>query len=321
MLTVKVNGDDLGLVHKGSMHFAKNTAPDVCKTPSPGGPIPIPYPVIISMSSNLANGTTTVKADRGKMIAVKGCDYSMCTGDEPGTAGGVVSNTFKKEAKFILYSFNVKMDGKNACRQGDKMTMNHQNTVCMGGTFPTNCRPSEYPLNIDCDEKKKDPPTSPAWTDCMIKQMCAKIKVFNKRKKKKQRISPSPSQRPSADPLRKAYDNGRDRFVEIFEAKVAKYGVKSRKVQSMFMHKCAYDEWAGPPNNGTLPLPRDRSNTGYNPDHLHDAALGGSLGTRNLKWFNSRVNQTIGPAMGSEMGGFDPDKHKTIKANPNCKCK
>jgi hypothetical protein len=129
MLTVKVNGTDKGLVHKASMHFVKNTAPDVCKTPSPAGPVPVPYPVIVSQSSDLANGTTTVTADGGNMIAIKGCEYSMCTGDEAGTAGGVVSNTFKKEAKFILFSFDVKMDGKNACRLDDLMTMNHQNTM------------------------------------------------------------------------------------------------------------------------------------------------------------------------------------------------
>src|SRR3954451_7489951 len=104
MATVKVNSTEYGLVHKGSLHLAKCTAPDVCKTPSPGGPVPVPYPIIVSMSSDLANGSTTVKAD-GNMIAVKDCELSMCTGDEPGTAGGVVSSTFKKEAKFILFSF------------------------------------------------------------------------------------------------------------------------------------------------------------------------------------------------------------------------
>jgi hypothetical protein len=135
-LTVKVNGAMNGLVHKGSNHIANSTAPDVCKTPSPGGPVPVPYPVIVSQSGDLANGTTTVKVD-GQMAAVKDCEFSMCTGDEPGTAGGVVSSTFKKEAKFILFSFDVKLDGKNACRFSDKMTMNHQNTVCMAGVFPT----------------------------------------------------------------------------------------------------------------------------------------------------------------------------------------
>ena len=316
MLTIKVNGTDLGLVHKGSMHLAKSTAPDVCKTPSPGGPVPVPYPVIISQSSDLANGTSTVTADGGQMIAIKGCEYSLCTGDEAGTAGGVVSSTFKKEAKFILFSFNVKMDGANACRLSDKMTMNHQNTVCMGGTFPTNCAGDEFPLEgIDCDEKKKDPPTSPKWTDCMCKELCAKVKAFNNRKKRKQRISPSPS-RPKS-PLNAAYNAGKDKFVENFEAAVNKYGASSRKVQKMFAHKCRYDEWRNPPSNGKLPIDQSRSNSGVNPDHVHDAGLGGSLGVRNLKWLNSRVNQTIGPAMAN----FDDTQHKKIRANPNCNCR
>ena len=132
-VTIKVNGTSNSLSHKGAMHFAKNTAPDVCKTPSPGGPVPIPYPVIMSLSSDLAKGTTTVKADGGNMISIKGSEYSRCTGDEPGTAGGVVSSTNMKEATWILYSFDVKMDGGNACRKTDKMKMNHGNTICMSG--------------------------------------------------------------------------------------------------------------------------------------------------------------------------------------------
>jgi hypothetical protein len=132
-VTVKVNGTSNSLVHKGSNHFAKNTAPDVCKTPSPGGPIPVPYPVIMSMSNSLDKGTTTVKADGGNECAVKGSEFSRCNGDEPGTAGGVVSSTNMKEASWILYSFDVKLDGKNACRLTDKMKMNHGNTFCLGG--------------------------------------------------------------------------------------------------------------------------------------------------------------------------------------------
>jgi hypothetical protein len=132
-VTVKVNGTSNTLVHKGSTGFAKCTAPDVCKTPSPGGPVPTPYPVIVSMSSDLENGTTTVSADGGNSCAIKGSDFSRCTGDEPGTAGGVKSNVNMKEATWILYSFDVKMDGGNACRKSDKMMMNHENTVCMSG--------------------------------------------------------------------------------------------------------------------------------------------------------------------------------------------
>jgi hypothetical protein len=132
-VTIKVNGAHLSLVHKGSNGFVKNTLPDVCKTPSPGGPVPIPYPVIVSFAMNLRNGTKTVKADGGNMIAIKGSEFSRCIGDEPGTLGGVKSQTNMKEAKWILYSFDVKMDRKNACRLTDKMTMNHGNTVSLGG--------------------------------------------------------------------------------------------------------------------------------------------------------------------------------------------
>ncbi len=146
-VTIKVNGRSNSLIHKGSNGLAKCTVPDVCKTPSPGGPVPIPYPVIISMSSDLANGSTTVKADGGNMIAIKGCEFSRCTGDEAGTAGGVKSSTFGKEAKFILYSFDVKIDGQNACRLGDKMTMNHENTVCLGG-------PTQQDVVVEDEEEK-----------------------------------------------------------------------------------------------------------------------------------------------------------------------
>jgi hypothetical protein len=131
-VTVKVNGVANSLVHKGSNGISIATMPDVCKTPSPGGPIPIPYPNI-SQSATLAKGTTTVKADGGMMIANKGSEFSLSNGDNPGVAGGVKSSTFMKESTWILYSFDVKMDGKNACRLTDKKFQNHENTVDLAG--------------------------------------------------------------------------------------------------------------------------------------------------------------------------------------------
>lgn len=127
-VTVSVNKQMLS--HKGAMGIAAATVPDVCKTPSPGGPVPIPYPNI-AKSDSLNNGTTTVQADGGNMCANKGSEYSMSNGDEAGTAGGVKSGVFMKEAKWILYSMDVKMEGKNACRNSDKMTNNHENTVSL----------------------------------------------------------------------------------------------------------------------------------------------------------------------------------------------
>ena len=152
-VTIKVNGTTNSLVHKGSNHFARNTPPDVCKTPSPGGPVPIPYPVIVSMSGDLSDGSTTVKVDGGNSCAVKGSQFSRCNGDEPGTAGGVVSSTNMKEATWILYSFDVKIDGKNACRLSDKMKMNHGNTVCMVGVGGMPCRVSAATIKAElCEE-------------------------------------------------------------------------------------------------------------------------------------------------------------------------
>jgi hypothetical protein len=125
--------NNLGLTYKGTIGVSTATLPDVCKTPSPGGPVPIPYPNFANQSS-LQKGTKTVKA-KGKMIAIKGSEYSMSFGDEPGTVGGVTSNTFKKETSWITYSFDVKMDGKNACRHTDKKFHNHKNTVDLAGNI------------------------------------------------------------------------------------------------------------------------------------------------------------------------------------------
>jgi hypothetical protein len=72
-----------GIAHKGSggMSIA---FPDVCKTPSPAGPVPIPYPNI-GKASDTSQGPKKVTTD-GKMPMVKGAKYSMSTGDEAGTA-------------------------------------------------------------------------------------------------------------------------------------------------------------------------------------------------------------------------------------------
>jgi hypothetical protein len=97
--------------------------PDVCKTPSPAGPIPIPYPNI-AKSSDTSKGSSSVKMD-GNPIMLKGSVFSTSTGDEAGSAGGgVVSNTTKGKAEFAAYSFDVKVEGKNVPRLSDLMLMN-----------------------------------------------------------------------------------------------------------------------------------------------------------------------------------------------------
>lgn len=164
-VTIKVNGVANSLVHKGSNGISMATIPDVCKTPSPGGPVPIPYPNI-SQSATLAKGTTTVKADGGMMIAIKGSEFSMSNGDEPGTIGGVKSSTFIKESTWILYSFDVKMDGQNACRLSDKKFQNHENTVDLGGEMQMT-QAVEDLKKIVCDcEQSVNQSTKPSEETC-----------------------------------------------------------------------------------------------------------------------------------------------------------
>ena len=115
-----------GIAHKGSGGMSI-TFPDVCKTPSPGGPIPIPYPNI-GMAADTSGGAKKVKTDK-KMPMVKGAKYSKSSGDEPGTAGGVISSVNRNVCEFMMYSFDVKFEGKNVCRLGDPMFHNKKNIM------------------------------------------------------------------------------------------------------------------------------------------------------------------------------------------------
>ena len=131
------------------------TIPDVCKTPSPGGPVPLPYPNIAN-SILISTGTSTVKADKA-MAANKGSKFSLSNGDNAGVAGGMKSSTFMKEATWILYSFDVKMDGKNACRLSDKMFHNAENAANLSGCVNPPLAIAEFETILqECMDKAAD---------------------------------------------------------------------------------------------------------------------------------------------------------------------
>lgn len=115
-----------GVDHKGSGGMSP-VFPDVAKTPTPGGPVPIPYPNI-GKAADTSSGPKKVKVD-GQMPMAKGAKYSMTSGDEAGSIGGIISNKIKAEAEYMLYSFDVKMEGKNACRLGDALFHNQKNIM------------------------------------------------------------------------------------------------------------------------------------------------------------------------------------------------
>lgn len=126
-VTVGVNF--MSVVHKdsGGVSIA---FPDVCKTPTPAGPVPIPYPNI-SMSSDTDKGTKKVTCD-GNSTCVKDSNFKTSTGDEPGSAGGgVASGKQKGKSEFVLFSMDVKFEGKNVPRAFDIMLHNDKNTPPM----------------------------------------------------------------------------------------------------------------------------------------------------------------------------------------------
>ena len=127
-VTINING--LTLCHKGSGGVTHNTLPDVCKTPDKGIPRPFDNE---AYSRDLANGTISVFADGGHMIANFGSIFAKSSFDGGGSLGGIKSGTFLAEAEFMMHSPSVFFEGKPACRLTDKMWMNHKNTVNMSG--------------------------------------------------------------------------------------------------------------------------------------------------------------------------------------------
>jgi hypothetical protein len=151
-----LNVNNLTVVHSGSSGIS-TAFPDVCKTPTPAGPVPIPYPNV-AQSSDTDNGSSTVKVD-GNPIMLKDSTFKTSTGDEAGSANNVVSSKIKGKAQPMLYSQDVKVDGKNVFRLTDMMLQNCSSP----GTAPASeVQPPQPPgfLNSpECEkvkEKKED---------------------------------------------------------------------------------------------------------------------------------------------------------------------
>lgn len=128
MASVFANGRSI--VHSGDGQTNVAIAPDVCKTPTPGGPVPVPYPNL-ARTSDLAQGTKRVKVE-GSPAGVESSNLSTSTGDEPGAAGGVVSSKTKGKMTWVNKSLNVIFEGKAVVRFGDA-TLHNGNTPNTSG--------------------------------------------------------------------------------------------------------------------------------------------------------------------------------------------
>ncbi|WP_437969273.1 PAAR-like domain-containing protein [Sorangium sp. So ce260] len=113
------------VLHQGDglTHIA--APPDVCKVPTPAGPVPTPF-VNTAQDAMLAKGSKQTSI-AGNPVALASSELSASTGDEPGTAGGVISSKIKGKLTWSGSSMDVKVEGKGVARFLDP-TMHNGNT-------------------------------------------------------------------------------------------------------------------------------------------------------------------------------------------------
>jgi hypothetical protein len=107
-----------------SVHSSVATGPlDICKTPTPGGPVPMPYPNV-GLSSTPGPGFTTKTLSIATPMWTKKGKSALTNGDQPGVALGVVSNKIMGMVAILMSSTDVEAEGGGVVRTGDKSNGN-----------------------------------------------------------------------------------------------------------------------------------------------------------------------------------------------------
>lgn len=106
--------------------------PDVCLTPTPGGPVPMPYPNI-SMSSTALPPTTamTILVDGTPCLNMTS-EIPMSNGDEAGVNMGVVSGMIMGATQYIMGSQTLMLEGVPAVKLTSSTGQNGEMMNCQG---------------------------------------------------------------------------------------------------------------------------------------------------------------------------------------------
>lgn len=101
--------------------------PDVCLVPSSSGPVPTPF----SNTGSLPDCLETIAEIRieDSPVVVESSVIPRSTGDEQGTAGGVVSGTFCGPVRFKTASSKVYARNKRVVLHGAVTSHNADNAV------------------------------------------------------------------------------------------------------------------------------------------------------------------------------------------------
>lgn len=99
--------------------------PDVCLTPTPGGPVPTPYPNIATrpMAVNAAYRVLFNAAPAHNL----GTSIPLSNGDNAGVATGVASGTVMGPSRNLTAAFTVLVGGKPATRLSSMTLQNSTN--------------------------------------------------------------------------------------------------------------------------------------------------------------------------------------------------
>ncbi|WP_148716421.1 DUF4150 domain-containing protein [Chitinolyticbacter meiyuanensis] len=98
-------------VNLGVMNFA---FPDVCKVPTPVGPIPLPFPNIAMSVSHIPSVFNILFG--GGLAENMLTQGTISNGDEPGLATGLISNVVIGPDRQVLGSFKVLVSAVFAMR-------------------------------------------------------------------------------------------------------------------------------------------------------------------------------------------------------------
>ena len=99
--------------------------PDVCLTPSPVGPVPIPYPNIAMGPMAVPNVPTVLIM--GAPAHNMGTSIPMTNGDNAGVAMGVASGTVMGPSRHLTAAFTVLINGMPATRMTSMSLQNSTN--------------------------------------------------------------------------------------------------------------------------------------------------------------------------------------------------
>ena len=109
--------------------------PDVCKTPSPSGMTPVPYPNLAQPRAAQSGSFSQKVFIHGQNACSLKTKISTSAGDEPGSGGGIVSSTGMNKGCFLSGSTAVFIQGPPAARLMSSTGQNGDNPNTTGSVI------------------------------------------------------------------------------------------------------------------------------------------------------------------------------------------